>query len=130
MLTATLWGITSDKFGRKPIMLIGLLGSTLSIILFGFSTSLTWAILSRALCGLFNGSSPSAYFSVQFCLTEIFYILIRKRRKCRRSPNSCRRTSSQRRSQPRKGFLAVWVLHCNRLYSWASSRRISSQPIL
>jgi len=59
MLTATLWGIASDKLGRKPIMLLGLLASAGCMVLFGFSGSLVWAILSRALCGFFNGDRSS-----------------------------------------------------------------------
>lgn len=57
MLTATLWGVASDKLGRKPVMLLGLVGSAACMLLFGFSKSLAWAIASRGLCGLFNGTT-------------------------------------------------------------------------
>ena len=55
MLMATLLGMISDRLGRKPVLILGLLGSALCGFLFGLSRSLSWAILSRALCGLFNG---------------------------------------------------------------------------
>eukprot|EP00732_Lithocolla_globosa_P003100 Lithocolla_globosa_v1_NODE_2325_length_2047_cov_13.879518.p1 type:complete len:515 gc:universal NODE_2325_length_2047_cov_13.879518:1838-294(-) len=49
-------GWASDRIGRRPVILFGLLGSSVSIIMFGLSTSLWWAILSRCLCGLLNGN--------------------------------------------------------------------------
>ena len=55
MLTATIWGMLSDRLGRKPVMLIGLLGSAACMFLFGLAKSLAWAVITRGLCGLFNG---------------------------------------------------------------------------
>ena len=55
MITATLWGMASDRWGRRPVMLFGLVGSSACMLLFGFSKSLAWAIASRGFCGLFNG---------------------------------------------------------------------------
>ncbi|KXN69644.1 MFS general substrate transporter [Conidiobolus coronatus NRRL 28638] len=54
--TSMFWGATSDRIGRKPCIIIGLFGSSLSLFLFGLSKSLIWAILSRCLCGLLNGN--------------------------------------------------------------------------
>ena len=54
--TGVLWGRISDKIGRKPVLLLGLLGTALSMISFGFSRSLSAAIISRALGGLLNGN--------------------------------------------------------------------------
>lgn len=45
----------SDRYGRRPIILIGLCGSATTCILFGLSKSLAWAIVSRSMCGLLNG---------------------------------------------------------------------------
>ena len=55
-LTSMFWGYMSDKFGRKPIILLGLIGTAISLLLFGLSKSLTWAIATRTLCGLLNGN--------------------------------------------------------------------------
>ncbi|KAF9122271.1 hypothetical protein BGW39_009869 [Mortierella sp. 14UC] len=46
----------SDRYGRRPILLLGLCGSTIASIFFGLSKSLAWAIISRSMCGLLNGN--------------------------------------------------------------------------
>ena len=53
--TGMLWGRVSDKVGRKPILLMGLAGTGISMIAFGFSPNLTTALIARALGGLLNG---------------------------------------------------------------------------
>ncbi|KAI8614029.1 major facilitator superfamily domain-containing protein [Chytriomyces sp. MP71] len=55
-LTSLGWGWISDRTGRRPVLLIGLLGNAVSLILFGQSHSLQMAIASRALCGMLNGN--------------------------------------------------------------------------
>lgn len=55
-MTSIFWGYLSDRIGRRPILLIGLLGNTLTILSFGQSHSLIWAIGSRAACGFLNGN--------------------------------------------------------------------------
>jgi MFS family permease len=50
------WGYASDLFGRRPVMLVGMAGTTLFTVLFGFSQTLWWAISVRALAGLMNGN--------------------------------------------------------------------------
>ena len=54
--TGMLWGRVSDQMGRKPVLIMGLIGTAISMICFGFSRSLTSAILARALGGLLNGN--------------------------------------------------------------------------
>lgn len=49
------WGRISDKVGRKPVLLAGLAGTALSMLVFGFASSLPVALLGRALGGLLNG---------------------------------------------------------------------------
>ncbi|OAF58213.1 hypothetical protein VC83_06582 [Pseudogymnoascus destructans] len=55
-ITAIIWGRASDMFGRKPVILVGLTSTMIMSILWGFSTSLTWAIIARALSGGGNGN--------------------------------------------------------------------------
>lgn len=49
------WGRISDRVGRKPVLLTGLAGTALSMLVFGFASSLPIALLGRALGGLLNG---------------------------------------------------------------------------
>jgi MFS family permease len=54
--TGVIWGRISDKVGRKPVLIFGLVGTALSMILFGFATNLQTAVIARALGGLLNGN--------------------------------------------------------------------------
>ncbi|TLS28880.1 hypothetical protein PpBr36_01003 [Pyricularia pennisetigena] len=54
--TGVLWGRLSDKVGRKPILLMGLVGTAISVLLFGFSPNLYVALFARALGGFLNGN--------------------------------------------------------------------------
>lgn len=53
--TGVMWGRLSDKIGRKPVLLMGLAGTALSSLVFGFAPNLTVALIARALGGLLNG---------------------------------------------------------------------------
>lgn len=58
---APFWGMLSDKVGRRPVMLIGILGTAISFIIFGLSTSLLMLFISRILNGAFTAASlPTA----------------------------------------------------------------------
>lgn len=50
------WGSLSDRFGRRPVMLSGLIASCICTFAFGFSKSLPWALTCRLLYGAFNGN--------------------------------------------------------------------------
>jgi multidrug resistance protein len=60
-----IWGRMSDRIGRRPILLISLMGSTASYFLFAFSNTLPLIIISRALAGIFaaNISTAQAYIA-------------------------------------------------------------------
>lgn len=53
---APVWGQTSDKLGRKPVMLIGLVGFSLSFLLFGLATSLWMLFAARILGGILSSA--------------------------------------------------------------------------
>ncbi|KAK6936890.1 Major facilitator superfamily [Dillenia turbinata] len=53
-LTSIFWGLLADRYGRKPIILIGTLSMVLFNTLFGLSTSFWMAISMRFLLGCFN----------------------------------------------------------------------------
>eukprot|EP01138_Halocafeteria_seosinensis_P015772 gb/GECG01016096.1/.p1 GENE.gb/GECG01016096.1/~~gb/GECG01016096.1/.p1 ORF type:complete len:602 (+),score=47.88 gb/GECG01016096.1/:1-1806(+) len=50
------WGILSDHVGRRPTLLMGLLGTSLAMLGYGFSQSYLQAMLFRSLGGLLNGN--------------------------------------------------------------------------
>ncbi|KAF9887059.1 hypothetical protein FE257_010553 [Aspergillus nanangensis] len=50
------WGRMSDKIGRKPVLVMGLIGTAISMIVFGFAPNLATAMIARALGGLLNGN--------------------------------------------------------------------------
>ncbi|KAG2122761.1 major facilitator superfamily domain-containing protein [Suillus clintonianus] len=55
-ITILQWGRVSDHIGRKPVILVGLFGVTLSIVSFGFSKEFWMLILSRCAQGALNGN--------------------------------------------------------------------------
>lgn len=54
--TSVFWGRLSDKIGRKPVLLMGMGGTGLSVLIFGFAPSLPVALFARALGGFLNGN--------------------------------------------------------------------------
>ncbi|KAF9065821.1 MFS general substrate transporter [Rhodocollybia butyracea] len=55
-MTVLQWSRASDHMGRKPILLIGLAGSAISMLLFGLSKTFWALVISRCLTGLLNGN--------------------------------------------------------------------------
>lgn len=61
LIFAPIWGGLSDRFGRKPVLIIGILGNAIAMFLFGFSTSMWMMYLSRALAGILSSATlPTA----------------------------------------------------------------------
>lgn len=55
-LTVLHWSRISDHIGRKPVILTGLFGLSISMYCFGLSRSFSGLVLSRALNGALNGN--------------------------------------------------------------------------
>ena len=54
-LTSLPWGWASDKYGRRPVLLIGCFSMFVFQLWFGFSRTFSSAICARAALGAFNG---------------------------------------------------------------------------
>ncbi|KAI1174656.1 major facilitator superfamily domain-containing protein [Nemania sp. FL0916] len=55
-LTAIGWGALSDRYGRKPVVLIGLGGVAISSLIFGLAEKYWVALLARFIGGALNGN--------------------------------------------------------------------------
>jgi len=65
LLTAPLWGRLSDRYGRRPMLLVGLAASAIAYILFGLANALWVLFLSRLVQGAGGGTTSvvQAYVS-------------------------------------------------------------------
>jgi MFS family permease len=52
-----LWGRVSDRYGRRPVMLIGMTGAGLAYLIFGFANSIWLLFASRIVQGLGGGTT-------------------------------------------------------------------------
>lgn len=60
-IAAPLWGRLSDRVGRKPVLALSLLGSTLSYAWLAYSESLWMLFAARALGGFMAGNIATAF---------------------------------------------------------------------
>ena len=78
-LFAPLWGILSDRIGRRPVLLVGLAGSTLFYILFALVTQwgnngpilglnpIVWLFITRMGAGVAGATIPTAQAYIADC---------------------------------------------------------------
>ncbi|KAK1466521.1 major facilitator superfamily transporter [Colletotrichum cuscutae] len=55
-ITSMGWGTLSDRIGRKPVVLFGLVGVAISSLIFGFAKTYWVALLARFVGGALNGN--------------------------------------------------------------------------
>ena len=60
LLFAPLWGRLSDRYGRRPVLIVGLLGSALSYLVFAYAGSVWVLLLSRVMAGIGGANIPVA----------------------------------------------------------------------
>jgi len=63
---APFWGQLSDKVGRRPLILLGIAGSTIAQVLFGLASSLAMLYIVRAIGGFLSAAmlpATTAYIS-------------------------------------------------------------------
>jgi len=56
LLGAVAWGAMADRYGRRPVMLAGLVGTIVSAMAFGLAESYSFALGARLLWGLLNAN--------------------------------------------------------------------------
>ncbi len=61
LVFAPLWGKVSDRIGRRPVLLGGLVGTGLSYLLFAQADSMTLLFVSRLLAGFFGANIATAH---------------------------------------------------------------------
>ncbi|QDX91171.1 MFS transporter [Brevibacillus laterosporus] len=66
---APVWGRLSDRYGRKPFILLALFGFSLSFILFGFSTNYYEMLFYRVLAGI---TSAAGIPTITAMVADIF----------------------------------------------------------
>ena len=55
---APIWGRLSDKYGRKPILLISQMGTLTAFLMLAFSDSIAMLFIARMVDGVFGGNFP------------------------------------------------------------------------
>lgn len=63
-LCAPFWGTLSDRIGRRPVLVLTILGNTLGYLLWVFADSFALLLLSRVVCGLAAGNISVATAAV------------------------------------------------------------------
>ena len=60
-ICAPVWGTLSDRYGRKPILIIGVMGNALSHLFFALSTELWMLFAARIMAGILSAATmPTA----------------------------------------------------------------------
>lgn len=67
---APILGSMSDRYGRKLLLIISLIGTVVSLILFGMATSLAWLFIGRMIDGATGGNIAIAQAYVSDITTE------------------------------------------------------------
>ncbi|NLE76579.1 MAG: MFS transporter [Chloroflexi bacterium] len=60
LIFSPIWGELSDRVGRKPMLLVGILGNGLAQLFFGLSTELWMMFVARALSGMLSSATMPA----------------------------------------------------------------------
>jgi len=56
-ICAPLWGIASDRYGRKPILAVGVLGYTITLFMFGIAQNFVMMFIARSLSGVLSSAT-------------------------------------------------------------------------
>jgi DHA1 family multidrug resistance protein-like MFS transporter len=71
LVFSPIWGAASDRVGRKPVLMVGILGYGISMFLFGLATELWMLYVFRALGALLSAATlPTTYAYISDSTTE------------------------------------------------------------
>ncbi len=71
LVFSPIWGVVSDRIGRKPVLMVGILGYGISMFLFGLATELWMLYVFRALGALLSAATlPTTYAYISDSTTE------------------------------------------------------------
>lgn len=57
LIFAPIWGALSDRVGRKPVLMLGIVGYAIFLILFGLATQFWMLFLARSLAGILSSAT-------------------------------------------------------------------------
>lgn len=60
MVASPLWGMLSDRIGRRPVLIISILGSAVGYFIMGWAGSLGWLFVARIIDGASGGNVATA----------------------------------------------------------------------
>lgn len=61
LIFAPLWGVLSDRVGRKPVLAVGVLGYAISLLMFGLAATFWMLFAARSLSGILSSATmPTA----------------------------------------------------------------------
>jgi MFS transporter, DHA1 family, tetracycline resistance protein len=66
-LSGPILGMLSDRFGRRPVMLISILGLSLDFLVMAFAPSLVWLLLGRVV----NGATAASFSTANAYVADI-----------------------------------------------------------
>jgi MFS family permease len=61
LLAAPWWGRLSDRYGRRPVLMLSLAGACVSYVLLGLAHNIWWLLASRMLAGAMAGNIAAAF---------------------------------------------------------------------
>ena len=71
LVCAPLWGTLSDRIGRKPVLLIGVLGYAIAMFIFGLATHFWMLFVARTFSGVLSSAAmPTAMAYISDNLPE------------------------------------------------------------
>lgn len=60
LLFSPVWGSLSDRYGRRPLLILGLFGSAISYVIFGLAPTIGVLLVSRLIGGFMGANVPIA----------------------------------------------------------------------